>query len=42
MDEYERTKDIIEDYDYEDGYVVVVYKLNMEFKEDFNTINNVN
>jgi len=36
--EYERTKDIIEDYDYEDGYVVVVYKLNMEFKDDFNLV----
>jgi len=36
--EYERTKDIIEDYDYEDGYVVVVYKLNMEFKEDFDLV----
>jgi hypothetical protein len=26
--EYERTKDIIEDYDYADGFVVVVYKPN--------------
>ena len=34
-DEYERTKDIVEDYDYEDGYVVIVYKLNIKFKTDF-------
>lgn len=36
--EYERTKDVIEDYDYEDGYVVVVYKLNPEFKNDFSLV----
>lgn len=36
--EYERTKDVIEDYDYEDGYVVVVYKLNPEFKDDFDLV----
>ena len=30
--EYERTKSIIEDYDYEDGFVVVVYQLNERFK----------
>lgn len=36
--EYERTKDVIEDYDYEDGYVVVVYKLNPEFKGDFDLV----
>ena len=34
-DEYERTKDIIDEYDYEGGYVVVVYKLNPKFKSDF-------
>jgi hypothetical protein len=34
-DEYERTKDVVEDYDYEDGYVVIVYKLNIKFKTDF-------
>ena len=34
-DEYERTKDIIDEYDYEGGYVVVVYKLNPKFKHDF-------
>jgi hypothetical protein len=33
--EYERTKSVIEDYDYEDGYVVVVYQLNNEYKKDF-------
>lgn len=37
-DEYERTKSIIEDYDYEDGYVVVVYQLNEKFKKDFELI----
>jgi hypothetical protein len=37
-DEYERTKDIIEDYDYPDGYVVIVYKLNEKFNNDFNLI----
>ena len=36
--EYERTKSIIEDYDYEDGYVVVAYQLNSEFKPDFDLI----
>lgn len=36
--EYERTKSIIEDYDYEDGYVVVVYLLNTKFKEDYSLV----
>lgn len=36
--EYERTKDIIEDYDYEGGYVVVVYKLNEFYEEDFKLV----
>ena len=36
--EYERTKSIIDDYDYEDGYVVVVYELNSKFKKDFNLV----
>jgi hypothetical protein len=36
--EYERTKDVIEDYDYDGGYVVVVYKLNLDFKKDYNLI----
>ena len=33
--EYERTKNVIDDYDYENGYVVVVYKLNPKWKKDF-------
>lgn len=33
--EHERTKDIIDDYDYQDGYVVVVYQLNKNFTKDF-------
>lgn len=33
--EYERTKDVIEDYDYEDGYVVVIYQLNDKYENDF-------
>lgn len=36
--EYERTKSIIEDYDYEDGFVVVVYQLNERFKQDFELV----
>ncbi len=34
-EEYERTKDVLDDYDYEDGYVVVVYKLNKKWNDDF-------
>lgn len=37
-DEYERTTAIIEDYDYPDGYVVVVYKLDMKWATDFDII----
>ena len=33
--EYERTKAVIEDYDYEDGFVVVVYQLDDKYKKDF-------
>jgi hypothetical protein len=33
--EYERTTYMVDDYDYEDGYVVVVYQLNPMWKEDF-------
>ena len=36
--EYERTTDIVEDYDYDGGYVVVVYKLKPTLKEDFEII----
>ena len=37
-EEYERTKSVIDDYDYEDGYVVVVYKLDPVLKSDFDLI----
>ena len=33
--EYERTKSIVDDYDYKDGFVVVVYQLDSKFKKDF-------
>ena len=33
--EYERTKTIVDDYDYEEGYVVVVYTLDTKWKKDF-------
>ncbi len=36
--EYERTKAIIDDYDYEDGYVVLVYELDKKFKKDFEKV----
>lgn len=36
--EYERTKQIIEDYDLDDGFVVVVYKLDPTYKFDFDLI----
>lgn len=36
--EYERTKSIIDDYDYEDGYVVVVYEINERLKSDIDLI----
>jgi len=36
--EYERTKSIIDDYDYEDGFVVVVYMLNSKLEKDFELI----
>lgn len=38
QDEYERTVSIIEDYDYEDGIVVVVYELGKEFEKDIKLI----
>lgn len=37
-EEYQRTKDIIEDYDHENGFVVVVYKLNPKYFTDFELI----
>ncbi len=36
--EYDRTKAIIEDYDYEDGFVVVVYKLDEKYKKDYDLV----
>lgn len=36
--EYERTKSIIDDYDYEDGFVVLVYQLDKKFKRDFDLV----
>jgi len=36
--EYERTKNVIDDYDYEKGYVVVVYKLDEHFQKDFKLV----
>ena len=36
--EYERTNNIIEDYDYPNGFIVVVYKLDEKYKDDFNLI----
>ncbi|MEI8254032.1 MAG: hypothetical protein WCG25_10210, partial [bacterium] len=33
--EYERTKDLITDYDHANGFIVVVYKLDPKFKSDF-------
>ena len=36
--EYERTKAIVDDYDYDDGFVVVVYQLDSAFAKDFKLI----
>lgn len=36
--EYERTPNIIEDYDHDGGFVVLVYTLNLKFKRDFELI----
>ena len=33
--ETSKNKNIIDDYDYEDGYVVLVYKLNTKWKKDY-------
>ena len=33
--EYLRTKQVIDDYDYENGFIVVVYQLREEFKNDY-------
>jgi len=37
-EEYERTDDIIDEYDYEGGFVVLVYKLNPKFKKDYKLV----
>lgn len=37
-EEYERTKSIIDDYDYEDGFVVVVYMLNKKLERDIELV----
>ena len=37
-DEYARSESVIDDYDYENGHVVVVYKLNPKYKRDFELI----
>ena len=36
--EYDRTKDVIEDYDYDEGFVIVTYSLQSKFKKDFKII----
>jgi len=36
--EYERDKLVIDDYNYDGGFVVIVYKLDMNFEEDFNLV----
>jgi hypothetical protein len=38
QDEYERTISVIEDYDYENGIVVVVYQLDEEFQKDIKLV----
>lgn len=37
-DEYERTKSVIEDYDYEGGFIVIVYQLDPAFKADYGMV----
>jgi len=37
-EEYDKELPPLDDYDYEQGYVVVVYKLDMSFEKDFNLI----
>ena len=36
--EYERTKQVIDDYDHPGGFVVVVYKLLIEFENDYKLV----
>ena len=37
-EQYEKTKSIIDDYDYEGGFVVVVYQLDKKFNKDFTLV----
>lgn len=37
-EEYKRTKAIVDDYDYEGGYVVLVYELDKKWEKDFHLI----
>lgn len=37
-DEYERTTNVVDDYDYAGGFIVVVYKLNSKYKADFDLV----
>ena len=36
--EYERTPNLVEDYDYPGGYVVLIYKLDPDLNRDFNIV----
>lgn len=36
--EYDKTKQLIDDYDYEKGFVVVVYQLDKKYNKDFDLI----
>ena len=36
--EYERTSNLVEDYDYPGGYVVLIYKLDPDLNRDFNIV----
>ena len=38
VDEYERTNQLIDDYDYEDGFVVIVFTLDKKWKKDFKLV----
>lgn len=37
-EEHERSKQVIDDYDYEKGYVIIVYELNSRLKDDIELI----